>query len=77
MITEWTLEVLGIDGRSAWHVVQLRANGKLVRLLPDWHLPPAPVTALLQSRTGRSARQRVLLEAATRFLSPPPWRGNA
>ena len=38
---------------------------------------PAPVTALLPSRTGRSARQRVFLEAATRFLSPPPWRHHA
>ena len=52
-------------------------HGKLVRLLPGWSLPPAPVTALLPSRTGRSARQRVFLDAARQFLDPPPWRGKA
>ncbi|AOI84781.1 LysR family transcriptional regulator [Burkholderia cepacia] len=77
VITEWALAGLGIVERSEWDVAPLLANGRLVRLLPDWHLPPAPVTALLPSRTGRSARQRVFLEAATRLLSPPPWRGKA
>lgn len=77
VITDWALAGLGIVERSEWDVAPLLASGKLVRLLPDWHLPPAPVTALLPSRTGRSARQRVFLEAATRFFDPPPWRGKA
>lgn len=76
VITDWALAGLGIVERSEWDVAPLLASGKLVRLLPDWHLPPAPVTALLPSRTGRSARQRVFLEAATRFFDPPPWRGK-
>ncbi|WP_425129754.1 LysR family transcriptional regulator [Burkholderia stabilis] len=77
VITEWALAGLGIVERSEWNVAPLLANGKLVRLLPGWNLPPAPVTALLPSRTGRSARQRIFLEAARQFLDPPPWRGNA
>ncbi|WP_175670997.1 LysR family transcriptional regulator [Burkholderia ambifaria] len=76
VITDWALAGLGIVERSEWDVAPLLANGKLVRLLPDWHLPPAPVTALLPSRTGRSARQRVFLDAAKQFLDPPPWRGK-
>ncbi|GBH23553.1 LysR family transcriptional regulator [Burkholderia vietnamiensis] len=75
-ITDWALAGLGIVERSEWDVAPLLASGKLVRLLPDWHLPPAPVTALLPSRTGRSARQRVFLKAATQFLAPPPWRAK-
>ncbi|AOK20616.1 LysR family transcriptional regulator [Burkholderia cepacia] len=77
VITEWALAGLGIVERSEWDVAPLLANGRLVRLLPDWRLPSAPVTALLPSRTGRSVRQRIFLETAKQFLSPPPWRNNA
>ncbi|MBR8142653.1 LysR family transcriptional regulator [Burkholderia sp. AU19243] len=77
VITDWALAGLGIVERSEWDVAPLLASGKLVRLLPDWHLPPAPVTALLPSRTGRSARQRIFVDAAKQFLDPPPWRGKA
>ncbi|BBU29974.1 LysR family transcriptional regulator [Burkholderia sp. THE68] len=77
VITEWALAGLGIVERSEWDVADLLAAGKLVRLLPEWSLPSAPVTALLPSRTGRSLRQRVFLEAAKAFLSPPPWRKNS
>ncbi|MGB8416497.1 LysR family transcriptional regulator [Paraburkholderia sp.] len=74
VITEWALAGLGIVERSEWDVAGLLASGKLVRLLPEWHLPPAPVTALLPSRTGRSARQSIFLDVAKKFLDPPPWR---
>ncbi|SAK44211.1 LysR family transcriptional regulator [Caballeronia hypogeia] len=77
VITEWALAGLGIVERSEWDVADLLRAGKLVRLLPDWHLPPAPVTALLPSRTGASVRQRAFLEAAKTFLSPPPWHRKA
>ncbi|KVV10405.1 LysR family transcriptional regulator [Burkholderia ubonensis] len=77
VITEWALAGLGIVERSEWDVAPLLADGKLVRLLPDWRLPSAPVTALLPSRTGRSVRQRIFLETAKQFLGPPPWRNNA
>ncbi|SIT51830.1 Transcriptional regulator, LysR family [Paraburkholderia piptadeniae] len=74
VITDWALAGLGIVERSEWDVARLLATGKLVRLLPDWDLPPAPVTALLPSRTGMSIRQRIFLETARAFLNPAPWR---
>ncbi len=76
VITDWALAGLGIVERSEWDVASLLTSGKLVRLLPDWHLPPAPVTALLPSRTGRSIRQRIFLEMAKQYLNPPPWRAK-
>ncbi len=74
VITDWALAGLGIVERSEWDVARLLSAGKLVRLLPKWSLPPAPVTALLPSRTGVSVRQRVFLEAARQSLNPVPWR---
>jgi len=74
VITEWALAGSGIVERSEWDVAGLLSAGKLVRLLPEWHLPSAPVTALLPSRTGRTSRQRIFLDIAQRFLHPPPWR---
>ena len=74
VITEWALAGLGIVERSEWDVARFLATGKLVRLLPDWNLPSAPVTALLPSRTGMSTRQRIFLETARAFLDPAPWR---
>ena len=77
VITEWALA--GNRDRRALRVGRRAAAGERQARPVTARLAPAgrPVTALLPSRTGRSARQRVFLEAATRFLSPPPWRGNA
>ncbi|SDC86783.1 DNA-binding transcriptional regulator, LysR family [Cupriavidus sp. YR651] len=74
IISDWALAGLGIVERSEWDVAPWIASGKLVRLLPDWSLPAAPVMALLPSRTGVSIRQRAFLDAARKALSPPPWR---
>ncbi|WP_354677760.1 LysR substrate-binding domain-containing protein [Cupriavidus plantarum] len=74
IISDWALAGLGIVERSEWDVAPLIATGRLVRLLPNWSLPPAPVTALLPSRTGVSLRQRTFLDALRAAMSPPPWR---
>lgn len=74
VITEWALAGLGIVERSEWDVAPLLAAKRLVRLLPDWQLAPAPVTALLPSRTGVSVRQRAFLDTARAYLDPAPWR---
>lgn len=74
IISDWALAGLGIVERSEWDVAPLIAAGKLVRLLPNWSLPEAPVMALLPSRTGVSSRQRAFLDALRAALSPPPWR---
>lgn len=74
VITDWALAGLGIAQRSEWDVAGLLASGRLVRVLPEWQLPAAPVMALLPSRTGISPRQKAFLEAARQALDPAPWR---
>lgn len=74
VITDWALAGLGIVERSEWDVAGLLAAGRLVRVLPDWSLPTAPVMALLPSRTGVSPRQKLFLDAAKQALGPAPWR---
>ncbi|VWC09459.1 hypothetical protein [Burkholderia metallica] len=56
-------------------VAPLPANGTLVRLPPDRHLLPVPVTALLPSRTGRCARQRMTRTAGRTIPIPTIKRG--
>lgn len=74
VITDWALSGLGIVERSEWDVAGLLVSGRLVRVLPEWHLPTAPVMALLPSKTGVSARQKYFLEAARQVLGSAPWR---
>ncbi|KAF1021338.1 MAG: HTH-type transcriptional regulator DmlR [Paracidovorax wautersii] len=74
VITDWALAGLGIVERSEWDVAGLLAAGRLVRVLPDWSLPTAPVMALLPSRTGVSPRQKLFLDAAKQALGLAPWR---
>lgn len=76
VITGWALEGLGIVERSEWDVSLLIASGRLVRVLPAWNLPTAPVMALLPSRTGVSPRQKLILEAARDALGSAPWRSS-
>lgn len=76
VISDWATAGLGIVERSEWDVAPLLAAKKLVRLLPGWNLPAAPVMALMPSRTGVSLRQRLFLAAAKRTLDPPPWRSD-
>lgn len=74
VITSWAVEGLGIVERSEWDVNALLASGRLVRVLPEWNLPTAPVMALLPSRTGMSPRQKLFLKIAREALGSAPWR---
>lgn len=71
---DWALDGLGFVARSEWDCAHLVAEGSLKRVLPGWHLEPAPIMALLPSRQGLTTRQRVFLEAAKRAFQPVPWR---
>ena len=55
-------------------VSALRSFRRLVRLLPGWHAPDAPVVALLGPRHMRAARTRHFLDLLRQSLTPPPWR---
>ena len=61
----------GIALRSEWDVAPLIAAGRLVRVLPAYTLPEAPVVALVPARRGISARSRAF---SRRFNSPFPNR---
>ncbi len=49
-------------------------TGKLVRVLPDFHLPDIDVLALYPSRRHLSAKVRVMIDfLANAFKGTPPW----
>ena len=71
----WALAGKGIMLRSEWDVADQLRHGRLVRVLPDWKLPAADVVALVDHRTGMSARVRMfLLFLQQRFTPKAPWR---
>ncbi len=71
----WALAGKGIMLRSEWDVADQLLDGRLVRVLPDWKLPAADVVALVDHRTGMSARVRIfLLFLQQRFVPKAPWR---
>lgn len=74
VILDWAVSGLGVILRSEWDVAEDLASGHLVRLLPDWSPPDAPVVALLGPRHNRTARTRYFLENLQRAFSPVPWR---
>lgn len=74
VVRDWAVAGLGVVARSEWDCARLIAEGKLRRVLPAWHLEPAPVIALTPTRQGLTIRQRVFLEAAKRAFDPVPWR---
>jgi DNA-binding transcriptional LysR family regulator len=74
VIGDWAVDGLGIMVRSEWDAAPLLASGKLIRLLPRWRLADAPVMALVPTRKGIAAKQRLFLEAAKRAFDPAPWR---
>ncbi|AVT06591.1 LysR family transcriptional regulator [Paracidovorax avenae] len=77
VVTQWALDGLGIVARSEWEAGPLIAEGRLVRLLPGWHMEAAPVMALTPVRNGVPARLRVFIEACRAALDPVPWRAGS
>ncbi|OAS26839.1 LysR family transcriptional regulator [Methylobacterium platani] len=75
VVRGWALAGRGVILRSEWDVADDLRAGRLVRLLPDYALPEAPVVALLGApRRARAARTRRFLDALAAALDPPPWR---
>jgi DNA-binding transcriptional LysR family regulator len=70
----WALAGMGIVMRSEWDVAEDLAAGKLVEVLPGWHVPSANVVALVHARQGRSARTTRFVEHLQAALQPVPWR---
>ena len=49
------------------------ANGKLVRLLPDWQAVPGPIYMVTPPGRARPARVRVLIEFLREHFAVQPW----
>ncbi|KAI3611557.1 Transcriptional regulator, LysR family (plasmid) [Cupriavidus necator H850] len=58
----WAEQGLGPVLRSEWDAADAVARGVLVRVLVDWEFDSAPVTLLVPSRRGRTARVQALMQ---------------
>ena len=65
----------GILHRFEFDVQESLASGKLVRVLPDWHLPEVNLYAVTSSREAQPAKVRHAIEAVRRYLAQQ--KGNA
>lgn len=74
----WAKSALGIIMRSQWDIAESVARGDLVRLLPDWRLPDAPVIALTHRRRGIPERVTAFLALLKKHFAPvPPWQAES
>jgi DNA-binding transcriptional LysR family regulator len=71
----WALAGQGIALRSEWDVAALVRAGKLVRLLPGYSLPAAPVVALMRANLRAPTLMRTFAKFLQQQFKPkPPWR---
>ena len=69
---DWATTGAGLAFKSMIDVADDLANGTLVRVLPEWQSPPAPVCALMLARNLVPTRVRLFLDAmADRFRHVP------
>jgi len=57
----WAEQGLGLVLRSEWDAADAVAHGRLVRVLADCEFDSAPVTLLVPTRRGRTARVQALM----------------
>lgn len=71
---EWAEQGLGLVLRSEWDTRDAVAAGRLVRVLADWTFDSAPVTLLVPTRRGRTARLQALMAFLDEALGAPARR---
>ena len=69
-IRDLTLAGMGLSFHVAPEVAVHLATGQLVRVLPDWSLPPVSVAALMPSRNRQPPKVRVAIDALHAHLNP-------
>lgn len=75
VVCSWAKSGLGIIMRSQWDVADALSQGHLIRLLPEWTLPDAPVVALTHRRKGMPERVHAFMSLLKQHFSPqPPWQ---
>lgn len=67
---EWAEAGLGLILRSEWDAAEAISQGRLVRVLPDWHFGNAHILLLVRTRKGRSARLQALVEFLESKIRP-------
>jgi DNA-binding transcriptional LysR family regulator len=60
---------LGVAQLAEWLTRQDLESSKLIRLLPEWHIPALPVTVIHPSTPSISARTRAFVEFSTRRIT--------
>lgn len=67
----------GIATHSLWHVADDLADGRLVRVLPEYQLRDTGIHAVMPERRYIPPRVRVFVDfLAARLAGRPPWRGG-
>jgi len=73
----WALAGFGVLMRSEWDAnVHLR-DGRLVEVLPDWHLPPADIHAIYPERMHLSAKVSVFIDFLSDWFADRQHWGDA
>jgi DNA-binding transcriptional LysR family regulator len=75
IVKAWALAGCGLIVRSEWDVSADLRTGRLIRVLPGYRLPSAPIVALIGTRReARAARVGRFLQELTRHFLRPEWR---
>ena len=65
---DWALASLGLIRRSLWDVAPALAEGKLVRVLPDWEGDDAPIHVVFPSRQFLPIRTRLFIDFLVEYF---------
>ena len=67
-LRQFTLDGLGVSAQPEPEVREALEEGRLVRLLPEWVLPPFGIYAVTPRRDAQPAKVKVAIEALRRHL---------
>lgn len=73
MVNEATLAGLGVGMLPASRCVEDIRMKRLVRVLPDWHMPAVPIHIVYPSSRHLSPKVRAFVDHMSESMSPPPW----
>lgn len=69
----WCAAGLGISLRETWDVCDALAEGKLVRILPDWQAVPGNISLVYPRQNTVPLRLRVFMDFLCERWENPPW----
>lgn len=73
LVRDWCLAGRGIMLRSLWDVAQALAEGRLVRVLPEWAMHDADMHWIAPYRAQLPLRLRLLQEFLAQRFGDAPW----